>query len=93
MPDPELLRDRVRYIAVGLYRNHCVVHTSGLAVEMRHELIEGFRADAACIAVFEEQKGPLAGGCEETVELVESFERGQLWMHSKAILAGAPSQQ
>jgi len=76
--DAELLRDGIRYSAMCLYCHHRIVRQkcSGSAlIEMRDEFVERLHADAACVAMLEEQHWPRLGFNEEPVEVINVLER------------------
>jgi hypothetical protein len=62
--------DGVRDFAVCLNRYHRVARIGPLGGQMRQQLIKGFSADTARIAVFEKHQRSVTGFVEDVVELV-----------------------
>ena len=72
MPDTKSFCDGVGYLAVGLHGDHGVAGIERRVVQVRHELIERFRAYTAGKAVFEEKERPLIGSRKGPVEVVNA---------------------
>ena len=69
-----------------LHRDHRVTDRfEALGVEMIDQLIQRFSADAARVAVLEEQQRPLMGFGEKLVQLVDMLQGSQVWMHSQTV--------
>src|SRR2546430_2613586 len=79
--DAKSRRDGIRYVAVRLYRHHRIVRVRRALVQVRHELVQRFGADAARKAVLEEKQRPPPRFSNDTVELIDSFYCRQVGMH------------
>ena len=87
MTDAQACGDRIGHITMCLHRHHRVprIRTSRctqIGIQMIDQLIKRLSADAAGKAVFEdEQRTGMTLG-QQTVELVDVLEQGQIRVHS-----------
>ncbi len=90
MSDTQSRCDRVRHVSVRLHCDHRVRRRGafGPAVEMFDELVERFRARAACVTVFEEEQRTALRLGNQTIELVDLCQCRQVRMR-----AGTSSQR
>jgi hypothetical protein len=78
-------RDRVRHLAMRLYGHHGVARIVTLLGKVGEQLIQGFGTDAARITVLEQQQRAMAGLHNGAIELVNSVDRRQVWMHVQSV--------
>jgi hypothetical protein len=83
--DAEFPGHGVGHVAVRLHGNHRIAGVERAVVQVRDELIERFRAHAAGKAVFEQEQGPLIGGGEGAVEVVDARQQFQRRMHAPSV--------
>jgi hypothetical protein len=59
VPHTQLARYGIGHVPVRLHSDDGICGFNGLAMKMGHQLVEGLGADAAGVAMFEQQEGPV----------------------------------